>query len=97
MKWKGHVAYLGKKKNCIQGFVVKPGGNRPIGRCRKGGRIIKIDVKEICEAMYSRWHAVANIVTDTWVLLKKGEVFEWMNVNPLVVITYDHHVLGVKG
>jgi hypothetical protein len=22
MKWKGHVACLGKKRNCIQGFVV---------------------------------------------------------------------------
>jgi hypothetical protein len=36
------------------------------------------------------------MVTDTWVLLNT-EVFDWMNVNPVVVITYDHHILGVKG
>ena len=29
--------------------------------------------------------------------VKHREVCDWMNVNPVVVITYDHHVLGVKG
>jgi len=53
MKWKGHVACLGKKRNCIQGFVVKHEGNRLLGRCRRGGRIIKMDLKKICEGMYS--------------------------------------------
>jgi len=53
MKLKGHVACLGKKRNYIQDFVVKPEGNRPLGRCRKGGKIIKMDLKEICEGMYS--------------------------------------------
>jgi hypothetical protein len=32
MKWKGHVACLGKKKNCMLVSVVKPEGNRPLGR-----------------------------------------------------------------
>jgi len=53
MKWNGHVACLGKKRNCIQGFVVKPEGNRPLGSCRKGGRIIEMDLKVICEGMNS--------------------------------------------
>jgi len=38
---------------CIQGFVVKPEGNMSLARCRKGGRVIKMDLKEICEGMYS--------------------------------------------
>jgi len=29
--------------------------------------------------------------------VKHREVFDWVNVNPVVVITYDYHVLGVKG
>jgi hypothetical protein len=37
----------------MQGFVVKPEGKRSLGRCRKGGRIIKMDLKEICEGMCS--------------------------------------------
>jgi len=80
MNWKEHVGCLGKKRNCIQGFVVKPEGKRPLGRCTKGGRIIKLDLKEICEDMYSidlaqdrsRWQAVVHMVMDTWVLLQGG-------------------------
>jgi hypothetical protein len=96
MKWKGHVACLEKKRNYIQGFVVKPEGNRPLGRCRKGGKIIKMDLKEICEGMYS-----IDLAQDRNRCQAVGfcyrEVFDWMNVNPMVVITYNHHILGVKG
>ena len=37
----------------MQGSVVKTEGNRPLGRCTKGGRIIKMDLTEICEGLYS--------------------------------------------
>jgi hypothetical protein len=37
MRWAGHVARMGEKRNAYRILVVKPGGKRPLGR---GGRII---------------------------------------------------------
>jgi hypothetical protein len=48
MRWKGHVARKGEKRNSYRISVVKPEGKRPLGRPRR--RLvdnIKMDLREI--------------------------------------------------
>jgi hypothetical protein len=48
MKWAGHVARIGKKRNAYRILVGKPEGKRPLGKPRR--RLvdnIKIDLIEI--------------------------------------------------
>jgi hypothetical protein len=40
MRWAGHVARMGKKRNAYRIFVGKPEGKKPLGRLFVGGRII---------------------------------------------------------
>jgi hypothetical protein len=35
MRWAGHVARMGEKRNAYRLFVVKPEGRRPLGRPRR--------------------------------------------------------------
>jgi hypothetical protein len=35
MRWAGHVARMGKKRNVYRLLVVKPEGKRPLGRLRR--------------------------------------------------------------
>jgi hypothetical protein len=35
MRWPGHVARIGEKRNAYRILVVKPGGKRPLGRPRR--------------------------------------------------------------
>jgi hypothetical protein len=48
MRWAGHVARMGEKKNAYRILVGKPEGNRPLGRprCRLVDNI-KMDLREI--------------------------------------------------
>jgi hypothetical protein len=47
MRWKGHVARMGKKKNAYRIVVGKPEGKRPLGRPRcKWEDNIKMDLRE---------------------------------------------------
>jgi hypothetical protein len=48
MRWAGHVAQMGEKRNVYGIFVGKPKGRRPLGRSR-GGWVdnIKIDLRQI--------------------------------------------------
>jgi hypothetical protein len=48
MRWAGHVARIGKKRNAYRILVGKPEGKRPLGRPRRR-RVdnIKIDLREI--------------------------------------------------
>jgi hypothetical protein len=72
MKWAGHVARMGKKRNVYRLLVGKPERKRPLGRLRRGWiNNIKIDLSEVglsvvdwvCLAQnrYS-WRALLNAV-----------------------------------
>jgi hypothetical protein len=48
MKWAGHVARMGEKRNAYMILVRKPEGKRPLGSPRRRwADNIKIDLKEI--------------------------------------------------
>jgi hypothetical protein len=48
MRWGGHVARMGEKKNAYRILVGKPEGERPLGRPRRRWvDNIKIDLREI--------------------------------------------------
>jgi hypothetical protein len=48
MRWVGHVARMGKKRNAYRILVGKPEGRRPLGRPRRRSvDSIKIDLREI--------------------------------------------------
>ena len=40
MRWTGHVARMGARRDVFSVFVGKPEGKRPLGRPRRRGRII---------------------------------------------------------
>ena len=48
MKWTGHVARMGKKRNAYRTLVGKPERKRPLGRQRRRcANNIKMDLREI--------------------------------------------------
>jgi hypothetical protein len=48
MRWAGHVARVGEKRNAYMILVVKPEGRRPLGRQRRRWEDnIKMDLREI--------------------------------------------------
>jgi hypothetical protein len=48
MRWAGHVARMGKRRNAYRIFVGKPEGRRSLGRPRhRGVDNIKMDLREI--------------------------------------------------
>jgi hypothetical protein len=72
VRWAGHVARMGKKRNVYRLLVGKPAGKRPLGRPRhKWIDNIKMDLLEIglsvvdwfglAQARY-RWRALVNSV-----------------------------------
>jgi hypothetical protein len=72
MRWAGHVARRGEKRNAYRIFVGKPEGKRPLGRPRRR-RVdnIKMDLREIgWDGMdwidlaqdRDQWRALANTV-----------------------------------
>jgi hypothetical protein len=73
MRWAGHVARMGAKRNAYRLLVGKPEGNRPLGRQRRRwvdnirmdlGEVGRGDVHWIGLAKdRNRWRAVVN-----WVL-----------------------------
>jgi hypothetical protein len=79
MRWAGHVARMGEKRNAYRLLVGKPGGKRPLGRRRRRRRWvdnIKIDLFEIgwggvdwiglSQDRY-KWRALVNAVMNLWV------------------------------
>jgi hypothetical protein len=72
MRWAGHVARMGEKRNAYKILVGKPEGKRPLGRPRRRWvDNIKIDLREIgCEGMdwievaqdRDQWRALVNTV-----------------------------------
>jgi hypothetical protein len=72
MRWAGHVARIGEKRNAYRLLVVNPEGNSPLGRprCRWGDNI-RMDLGEVgwgdvdCTGLAkyrNRWRAVVNSV-----------------------------------
>jgi hypothetical protein len=48
MRWAGHVAWMGEKRNAYRILAGKPEGKRPLGRPRRmWANNIKIDLREI--------------------------------------------------
>jgi hypothetical protein len=47
MRWPGHTAGNGEKKNAYRTFVGRQERKRPLGRPRHRSKDIKIDLKEI--------------------------------------------------
>jgi hypothetical protein len=48
MRWVGHVAHIGERRNMYRVFVGKPEGKRPLGRPRhRWEDVIRMDLREI--------------------------------------------------
>ena len=81
MRWAGHEASMGEER-CIQGFVGKPEGQRPLGRPRRRWKDnIKMDIQEVeCEGMdcmqlaqdRDGWRALVNAVMNLRVPYNAG-------------------------
>jgi hypothetical protein len=77
MRWAGHVARMGEKRNIYRILVGKPEGKRPLGRRRhRWVENIKIDLREIVwdgmdwiDLAHDReeWRALVNTVMNIWV------------------------------
>jgi hypothetical protein len=77
MRWAGHMARMGEKRNVYRLLVVEPEGKRPLGRPRRRWTDnIKMDLLEIglnvvdwigvAQDRY-RWSALVNSVMNLWV------------------------------
>jgi hypothetical protein len=77
MRWAGHVARIGEKRNAYRILVGKPEGKRPLGKPRRRWvDNIKLDLREIgWDGMDSidlaqdrdQWRALVNTVMNLWV------------------------------
>jgi hypothetical protein len=77
MRWAGHTARIGERRNAYRILVGKPEGKRPLGRprCRWVDNI-KMDLREVgWDGMdwidlaqdRNRWRAYGNVVMNLWV------------------------------
>jgi hypothetical protein len=94
MRWAGHVAQIGEKRNVYRLLVGKPEGKRPLGRPRRRWiDNIKIDLLEIGLSVVDwiglaqdryRWRALVNSVMNLRGSIKCWETTEWLhNLWPL--------------
>jgi hypothetical protein len=77
MRWAGHVARMGEKRNVYSLLVGKPEGKRPLGRPRRRWiDNIRMDLSEIELSVVDwiglaqdryRWRALVNSVMNLWV------------------------------
>jgi hypothetical protein len=78
MRWAGHVARIGEKRNAYMLLVGKPEGRRKLGRRRRRRRWldnIRMDLVEVgwCDDWIGlaqdrdRWRALVNSVLNLWV------------------------------
>jgi hypothetical protein len=68
MRWAGHVARMGEKRNAYRLLVGKPEGRRPLGRPRRRLDLVEVgwgDVDWIVLAQdRDRWRALGNSVSN---------------------------------
>jgi hypothetical protein len=71
MRWAGHVARMGEKRNAYRILVVNPEGKRPLGRPRRRWADIRMDIGEVgwgdvdwigLAQDRDRWRALVNSV-----------------------------------
>jgi hypothetical protein len=77
MRWAGHVARMGEKRNAYRLLVGKPEGKRPLGRPRRRWVYnIRMDLGEVgwgdvdwigLAQDKNRWRALVNSVLNLWV------------------------------
>jgi hypothetical protein len=77
MRWSGHVARMGEKRNAYRLLVGKPEGKRPLGRPRhRWVDNIRVDFGEVgwgdvvwigLAKDRNRWRALVNSVLNLWV------------------------------
>jgi hypothetical protein len=77
MRWAGHVARMGEKRNAYRLLVGKPGRKRPLGRPRhRCVNNIRMDLGEVgwgdvdwigLAKDRNRWRALVNSVLNLWV------------------------------
>jgi hypothetical protein len=77
MRWAGHVARMGEKRNAYRILVGKPERKRPLGKPRRRWvDNIKMDLREIgldgvdwidLAQDMDRWRALVNTVMNVWV------------------------------
>jgi hypothetical protein len=77
MRWTGHVARMGKKRNTYRLLVEKPEGRRPLGRPRRRWLDnIRMDLVEVgwrdvdwigLAQDRDRWRTLVNSVLNLWV------------------------------
>jgi hypothetical protein len=81
MRWVGHVACMGERRNMYRVLVGKPEGKRPLGRRHRWEDGIKMDLREIgwggVEWIHlaqgrDHWWAVVNAVMNLWVLVPQS-------------------------
>jgi hypothetical protein len=80
MRWAGHAAHMGEKRNLHNILVRKSEGIKPVGRPKNIYRWednIKMDLKETqCKGVHwihlalegVQWMAFVNMITNLWVL-----------------------------
>jgi hypothetical protein len=94
MRWVGHVARMGEKRNEYRLMVGKPEGKRPLGRPRRRWKDnIKMDLLEIGLSVVDwiglardryRWRALVKSVMNLRGSIKSWETTEWLhNLWPL--------------
>jgi hypothetical protein len=77
LRWAGHVARMGQKRNAYKILVGKPEGKRPLGRPRRRWvDNIKMDLREIgwddmdwidMAQDREQWRALVNTIMNRWV------------------------------
>jgi hypothetical protein len=90
MRWAGHVARMGEKRNPYRLLVGKPEGKRPLGRPRRRWvDNIRMDLGEVglgdvdwigLADDRNRWRALVNLVLNLLGAIKCWETIEWPNI-----------------
>jgi hypothetical protein len=62
MRWAGHVARMGEKRNMYRLFIGKPEGKRPVGRPRRRWMVDVVDWIGLAQDRYRRRALVDSVM-----------------------------------